>query len=467
MSDNKGQAAELPSSLYQKQEKIYPRQVSGIFAMWRTIGVVGLLGIYYGVPWLQWDGRQAVLLDLPERKFYIFGVTFWPQDFFWFAMILAIAAFSLFFFTAIAGRLWCGYACPQTVWTEAFLWIERKIEGDRPKQMKLDKAPWSARKIAIKGAKHTAWILFALYTGITFVGYFTPITGIMDKMVAFEMGPWETFWVFFYSFATWGNAGFMREQVCIYMCPYARFQSAMFDKDTLIISYDETRGEPRGSRKKGSDYREMGLGDCIDCTMCVQVCPTGIDIRKGLQYQCIACAACIDVCDGVMDKMGYAKGLIRYTTENAVQGKEVHVIRPRVLVYAGLLVAISAAVLWGILTRIPLELDVIRDRNTLYRETLEGKVENVYTLKIINMDHNSHVYNLSVKGINDLELKLTRERIEVNAGEVLELPLWLRADPSDLKKRSTSIEFMLEATDNSKLKVIEEGRFLGPMNTGR
>lgn len=462
-----GNQQHIPVELYQKQEKVYPREVHGLFAMWRTIGAVVLLGIYYGVPWLQWGERQAVLLDLPERKFYIFGITFWPQDFFWFAMILAIAAFSLFFFTTLAGRLWCGYACPQTVWTEAFLWIERKIEGDRPKQMKLDKSPWTFNKIRIKGSKHIVWLLFAAYTGFTFVGYFTPITGLWGKVAGLTLGPWEAFWIFFYGFATWGNAGFMREQVCMYMCPYARFQSAMFDKDTLVISYDQTRGEPRGSRKKGSDYKDQGLGDCIDCTMCVQVCPTGIDIRRGLQANCIACAACIDVCDTVMDKVGYDRGLIRYTTENAVSGKPTHILRPRVFVYAGLLIGISVAVAWGILTRIPLELDVIRDRNTLYRETLEGKIENVYTLKIINMDHVAHNYQLTVDGIDDLELKMTRETIHASAGEVVELPLWLRVDPADLKSRSTAITFTMQAKESQKLKVVEEARFLGPIGVGR
>ena len=274
----------------------------GIFAFWRSTGVFVLLGLYYGLPWLRWDGRQAVLLDLPERKFHIFGLTFWPQDFFYLALILIVAALTLFFFTALAGRLWCGYACPQTVWTEVFLWIERMVEGDRPHQMKLDDAPWGPRKFLTKATKQTLWLAFAAYTGFTFIGYFTPILDVARGVLQFSLGPWETFWIVFYSFATWGNAGFLREQVCIYMCPYARFQSAMFDKNTLIISYDQARGEPRGSRRRGGDYHAEGLGDCIDCTLCVQVCPTGIDIRDGPQYQCTGCAACVDVCDEVMDR---------------------------------------------------------------------------------------------------------------------------------------------------------------------
>jgi cytochrome c oxidase accessory protein FixG len=462
-SPKKAADTEVAESLYAKRQKIYPREVHGVFAFWRVVGVFVLLGIYYGLPWLNWAGRQAVLLDLPERKFYLFGLTLWPQDFFYVTVLLIIAALSLFFFTALAGRLWCGYACPQTVWTEVFLWIERKIEGDRPKQMKLDKAPWDARKLRIKGAKHLAWILFAAYTGFTFVGYFTPIRGLVEKVITMDMGPWETFWIFFYSFATWGNAGFLREQVCIYMCPYARFQSAMFDKNTLIISYDEERGEPRGSRKKGSDPRAAGLGDCIDCTMCVQVCPTGIDIRNGLQYQCIGCAACVDVCDQVMDQMGYPKGLIKYTTQNAMMGTPVHVLRPRVIVYASFLLFLFLGLAYMVSQRIPLELDVIRDRNSLYRETNEGLIENVYTLKILNMDEVEHEYELSVSGVPGIKLVTDRDEIEVDAGEVREVAVRLQADAYDLKERSSSIEFTLEAEENEKLKVTESARFLGPI----
>ncbi len=457
---------EVAQSLYAKREKIYPREVHGLFAMWRTIGVVALLGIYYGLPWFRWEGRQAVLLDLPARKFYIFGLTFWPQDFFYFAVLLIIAALSLFFFTALAGRLWCGYACPQSVWTDVFLRIERWIEGDRLRQMTLDTAPWSARKILVKGAKHTVWVLFAAYTGFTFVGYFTPITGLTEKITAFALGPWETFWIIFYSLATYGNAGWLREQVCIYMCPYARFQGAMFDNDTLIISYDPARGELRGSRRKSDDYKAKGLGECIDCTMCVQVCPTGIDIRGGLQYECIACAACVDVCNQVMEKMDYPKGLIRYTTENAVQGNPSHLLRPRVLVYTVVLLGLFSLMGFGLSQRVPLELHAQRDRNTLYRETLDGLLENVYTLQIVNMDQKAHEYELSVSGINDMQLHKNRETITVPGGEVMEFPVWLRADPQGLRRRSTAITFEVRATDDATLIAREEARFLGPL-TGR
>jgi cytochrome c oxidase accessory protein FixG len=452
----------LEEELYARRKKIYPREVHGVFANLRVLGVITLLGLYYVVPWLTWDNHQAVLFDLPARKFYIFGLTFWPQDFFYMAWLLIIAALALFFFTALAGRLWCGYACPQTVWTEVFLWIERKIEGDRSRQMKLDKAPLTGHKIVLKGTKHFIWIVFSAYTGLTFVGFFTPMRELVTSLVQFSLGPWETFWVLFYGLATYGNAGWMREQVCIYMCPYARFQSAMFDHDTLVISYDEKRGEPRGSRKRGIDHHELGLGDCIDCTLCVQVCPTGIDIRDGLQYQCIGCAACIDVCDEVMVKMNYPKGLVRYTTENVMRGKGSHTLRPRMLVYATVLIAFMAGFIYSISQRIPLELDIIRDRNSLYRETGAGLVENVYTLKLINMDSRPHHYTVSVAGLPDLEIDTGQGAIEVAAGEVLNLPIRVRTDPINLKRASNEITFTLSATDAPELTTTQTGRFIGP-----
>ncbi len=453
----------LEQELYAKRKKIYAREVHGLFARLRVLGVVALLGFYYGVPWLRWDDRQALLLDLPARKFYIFGWTFWPQDFFYLAMLVIIAAFFLFFFTAVAGRLWCGYACPQTVWTEVFMWIERKIEGDRARQMRLDKEPWSPRKLTVKGAKQGIWLLFSLYTGLTFVGYFTPIDVLMQEISALALGPWETFWVFFYGFATYGNAGWMREQVCIYMCPYARFQSAMFDKNTLVISYDEPRGEPRGSRRRGNDHRAAGLGDCIDCTMCIQVCPTGIDIRDGLQYQCIGCAACIDVCDSVMEKMEYPKGLIRYTTENTLQGRPTRILRPRVFAYALLLLTLLGGLFYSISQRVPLELDIIRDRNALYRETREGLTENVYTLKLINMDERAHRYRISVSGLEGMRLLSRKDEIVVPSGAVVSLPIQVQVDPIQLKTASTKVQFTLAALDDPALSVTQEARFIGPI----
>jgi cytochrome c oxidase accessory protein FixG len=456
-------SADIEQELYQKRQKIYAREVHGLFATMRFLAMAGLMGIYYILPWIQWNGRQAVLLDLPARKFYFFGTTIWPQDFILVALLLMIAAWSLFFFTNLAGRLWCGYACPQTVWTEVFMWFERKIEGDRPKQMKLDKMGWGAEKILRKGGKHLAWIAVAFWTGFTFVGWFSPIADLAERMVSIQLGPWETFWILFYGFATWGNAGFMREQVCIYMCPYARFQSAMFDTDTLIISYDEQRGEPRGTRRKDEDYKAAGKGDCIDCTICVQVCPVGIDIRDGLQYQCIACAACIDACDDVMEKMGYPKGLVRYTTENALEGKPSRVLRPRSIMYGVVLIAFILGFLFVALNRMPLELNIIRDRVALFTEADNGDILNTYNLKIMNMAEQTYTYRLSLASEDIAEFHSGGLEVQLTTGEVAEVPFQIAAAPDQIHKRSNEVMFILEAVENPEIRIEQSGRVLGPV----
>ncbi|MCC7414357.1 MAG: cytochrome c oxidase accessory protein CcoG [Gammaproteobacteria bacterium] len=453
---------DLQRALYEKRQKVYPREVHGLFAGLRYTGVVVLLGLFYGLPWIDLGGTQIVLWDLPNRKFHLFGLVFWPQDFIYLTLLLIIAAMSLFFFTTLAGRLWCGYACPQTVWTEVFLWIERFVEGSRIHQIRLDQAPLSLRKVRIKATKHALWIAFALYTGFTFVGYFTPIRELAAGMTTLALGPWESFWILFYGFATYGNAGWLREQVCKYMCPYARFQSAMFDADTLIVSYDVRRGEPRGARRPGTDQQAAGLGDCINCGLCVQVCPTGIDIRNGLQHECISCSACIDACDTVMEKVGYPKGLIRYTTEHALAGEPVRVLRPRVFVYGAILLVLTAAAAWGIASRTPFALDVIRDRNQLYRETDDGRIENVYTLKILNKEQHPRRYTLNATGIDGLSLAYDAPAIEVDAGAVFDLPVRLSAGEDQLSARSTAVQFELRTTGSPAVEVRADARFIGP-----
>ena len=435
----------VDDSLYAAQAKIYPREIEGRFARLRTIAVFALLGVFYLFPWLRWDGRQAVLFDLPARKFYIFGLTFWPQDFFWLAWLLIIAGVSLFFVTALAGRLWCGYACPQTVWTEVFLWIERACEGRRNQRIKLDAAPWNTEKLLRKGAKQLLWIGFAAWTGFTFVGFFTPITDLARETVHFTLSGWETFWIVFYGFATYGNAGFLREQVCKYMCPYARFQSAMFDKDTLIVSYDVARGELRGARKRNADPKALGLGDCVDCDACVQVCPTGIDIRDGLQIECIACASCIDACDAVMDKMGYARGLVGYTTENLRAGKPLHLLRLRTLLYGGLLAFLLGTFVWGVAHRAPLIVEVLRDRNALYRRSADGAIENSYTVKLVNKTQAAQRVRLTV--VDDPRVTIAdRSDVALPPGEVTSVPLTLRAVSPDF---SGMVRIKLAARDDA------------------
>lgn len=458
-------SGEIVVQLYEAHKKIYPRAVHGWFNSWRVALVVITQAVYYGLPWVQWHGRQAVLFDLAARKFYLFDLVLWPQDFIWLAALLIISALALFLFTAVAGRLWCGYACPQTVYTELFIWIERWFEGDHIKQKKLRTLPWNREKVLRVGGKHLVWALLALWTGFTFVGYFTPIRELWAELLSLSFGPWETFWILFYAAFTWGFAGFMREQVCKYMCPYARFQSVMFDEDTLIVTYDHRRGEPRGKRKKGADYKAQGLGDCVDCGICVQVCPTGIDIRDGLQYMCIGCAACIDACDQVMDKMGYPKGLIRYSTQNAIDGKypdkEIprHIIRPRVVFYTAILTAICVAFIYTLAQRIPMRVDVLRDRQALSRETPTGAIENIYRLQIINMDDQPHRYRISAAGIDGL--RITRgDSAEIPALSTDEVIVILEAPRTALSKPLHHIVFRVQAESDPKIAREVKSSFL-------
>jgi len=416
-------AAEAATGLYRAEKKIHPREIRGRFATWRWILVAATQLAFYGLPWLELNGRQALLLDLAARRFYIFGLVLYPQDFVYLAALLIVSAYSLFLFTALAGRLWCGFACPQTVYTEMFLWIERRFEGDRSARLRLDAAPWTVDKAWRKTGKQAAWIALALWTGFTFVGFFTPIRTLAHESAALSFGAWEWFWILFYGFATYGNAGWMREQVCKYMCPYARFQSAMFDRDTMIVTYDGARGEPRGPRAKTlahADLRAAGKGECIACTMCVQVCPTGIDIREGLQYECIGCAACIDACDAVMDKLDYPRGLIRFATENGLERGWTRaqmlrrLLRPRVLVYGGVLLAIVIAISTSLTLRRPFRVDVLRDRGTLAREVDGGRIENVYRLQVMNASESRQRFHVSVSGLDGIAIASDPE-LEVDA----------------------------------------------------
>ncbi len=456
--------AELGVSLYEKQIKIYPRAVTGWFAGWRWALVWLTQAVFYGLPWLNWNDRQAVLFDLDQRRFFIFGLVLHPQDFIYLAALLVISALALFFFTAVAGRLWCGYACPQTVYTEIFLWVERRVEGDRIARMKLDAGPWNANKVWRKTAKQAAWIALALFTGFSFVGYFTPIRVLAQQVAALSLGPWEWFWVLFYGFATYGNAGYLREQVCKYMCPYARFQSALIDADSMIITYDAGRGDPRGSRARKVDPRAAGLGDCIDCTLCVQVCPTGIDIRNGLQNECIGCAACIDVCDDVMDKMGYPRGLIRYDTENGVrQGLTrrqmvARVFRPRVLIYGAVLAAASAAFVASLSLRAAFTVDVIRDRNALGRVLEDGQVENVYSLRILNGSERTQRFRISASGLPGLRLATPDEaRVEPTRIGTVPVRLALPQDATGGRQgQSSPIVFEVTPLDDPQAAPVRE-----------
>lgn len=446
--------------LYVKAPKIHPRETSGRFSRLRVIAAWVLLGLYYVLPWINVGGQQIVLFDLVNRQFHFFGLTLWPQDLFILSLLLAMAALALFFFTALAGRLWCGYACPQTVWTEVFLWMERVTEGSRNQRIKLDKAPWTKDKLIRKSSKQLLWITFALWTGFTFVGFFVPIRDLGPRTLSFDLGGWESFWLFFYAFATYGNAGYLREQVCKYMCPYARFQAAMFDDNSLVISYDVARGEPRGSRRRDADYQDMGLGDCIDCMACVQVCPTGIDIRNGLQIECIACAACIDVCDQVMDKMGYPRGLVRYASENALQGKPSKILRPRIFIYLAAMLLLATAVGLVLTGRDPLIAEVLRDRTVLYR-LVDTELENPYSLKLTNRSNEVMQIVISGEGLPGIRVVEPTRSLTVEPGATLETSLTLAlplnaADPGMLPMTITASD---EAS--GRVQVIET-RFYVP-----
>jgi len=448
--------------LYQRREKIYTRKIEGFFQRIRLFTGWPLLLGYFLLPWLSWDGRQAVLFDLPERKFHILGLTFWPQDAPLLAFLLIIAAYALFTVTVFAGRLWCGYTCPQTVWTSIFMWLEQKTEGSRNQRIKLDKAPWSVEKTLRKLAKHGSWLFVAFLTGMTFVGYFYPIRDLSYELATFSTGMWQIAWTVFFTLATYINAGWMREQVCKYMCPYARFQSVMFDRDTLIVSYDPRRGEQRGSRKRGADPKALGLGDCIDCELCVQVCPTGIDIREGLQYECIGCALCIDACNSVMDKMNYPRDLISYTSEHQLEGGETHWMRPRLIGYVSVLVIMATVFSYTIFSRIPLEMTVIRDRTNLFVQADAGDIDNIYTINLVNMDESMHEFEISMSGLP--QGKIIGETLyTLNSGEVRTLTLRVRANPETLDKPSTEISFEAVSTDMPSLRAASESRFMKPL----
>jgi len=434
-----------------------------------------MLAGYFLIPWLSIDGRQTVWFNLAERKFHIFWITLWPQDLPFLATLLIISAFALFTVTNLLGRVWCGFSCPQTVWTGIFIAIEDWFEGDRNKRIKLDAQPWNVDKIARKTAVQLCWISFSFITGLTFVGYFNPIRELVPDLFNLSISVAALFWTMLFTVLTWANAGFMREQICLYVCPYARFQSVMFDSDTLIVSYNQDRGEARGARKANQDPQEIGLGDCVDCTLCVQVCPTGIDIRDGLQYECISCGLCIDACNAVMEKMHYPPGLIDFTTENTLnKGVRFHWLRPRLVAYFTVLAMLCGLFVYQLNARIPLGVDIIRDRSSLYRITPQGMVENSYLLKINNMDQRDHQYKIIAQSAGEaVEGNLKRSsasfiykgqsEVKVAEGEVIEMLVRLQLPRQQVTKANTAVEFIVISTTRPGLKNTETSRFLAPV----
>jgi cytochrome c oxidase accessory protein FixG len=448
-------------SLYAKRENIYQKEVRGRFQTLRAGTLFVLAAVFLAGPWWRWGDRQAIWLDLPVRRFHFFGLTFWPQDFILLSWLLITGAFGLFFFTNLAGRLWCGYACPQTVWTKFFMWAEWLAEGDRNRRILLDRAKWTAEKLLRKLAKHGLWLGLALAVAVTCVGYFTPIRELIVAAVRFDLGPAPSVAVMLLATALYLDAGWMREQICKYACPYARFQGAMFDSSTLTVFYDRSRGEPRGHRRHDAETAAPGLGDCVDCGLCFHVCPTGIDIRNGTQYECIGCAACIDACDEVMDKVGFDRGLVRYSTEDALAGGRTSLLRPRLLAYGAVFALMLGTVTYGLATRVPLELDVIRERGRLYRETSDGGIENVYRLVVLNMDQHTHSYELRASGIAELQVE-GPALVEVAAGAIANVPIRLRTAASVAPPGSTPIRFSVRAVGDARLVADAESRFVAP-----
>ena len=452
-------------AFFEAQQKVYPRSINGFFMRWRWALVFFTQFVFYVVPWIQWGDRQMVLFDLGARRFYIFGLVLYPQDFIYLTGLLIISALALFLFTAVAGRLWCGFSCPQTVYTEIFMWIEHKIEGDRSARIRLDNGPWTFEKTWKKSLKQLVWITVSFWTGFTFVGYFVPIRELGGELMSLH-GSWQIFWVFFYGLATYGNAGYLREQVCKYMCPYARFQSAMFDNDTLVVTYDPERGEPRGPRTKAVDYKAKGLGDCIDCSLCVQVCPTGIDIRDGLQYDCIGCGLCVDACNTVMDKMQYPRGLIRFSTQNGVKNHWTQsqmlkrVLRPRVLFYSGILIALCIGMMASLVVRTPLKVDIVRDRAALSRIVAGGKLENIYRLQIMNATEGAQRYVISARGLDGLEV-ISEPEIDIGPAESRWVVVRLQIPYGSAAPGSHTVYFDVRAQDD-KGQVAEKSVFLVP-----
>ncbi|MDT0593387.1 cytochrome c oxidase accessory protein CcoG [Glaciecola petra] len=452
-------AVQITKPSYSARNRIYVRKVQGAFETFRRLFGFIFLGIFAIGPWISYAGQQAILFDLAEQRFNIFGLTLWPQDLTLLAYTLIVSAFALFFITTFAGRVWCGFMCPQTTWTYIFIWFEEKTEGARNKRIKLDQRKMDVDKFIRKAAKHTAWVLVALLTSLTFVGYFVPINELFIDFFTLNVGFWAGFWVIFFTVCTYGNAGYMREIMCTHMCPYARFQSAMFDKDTFTVAYDANRGEKRGprSRKLSSDeVKQKGLGDCVDCNLCVQVCPTGIDIRNGLQYECINCGACVDACNGVMEKMGYAKNLISFNSEHQLAGGETKIIRPKLVAYAFVLAVMSTLLVWDVVSRVPLEVDIIRDRNSLDRETVDGLIENVYTLKILNKGQSTQTYTIKVKGLENATYFGDKE-LTVEGGGVYTLPISVAVNPMQIEAGTKQIYFHVQTIgDNDNVIEVEE-----------
>lgn len=445
-----------PQSLYTKRTQIYPKLAHGTFRNLKWIALVVLLGIYYVTPWLRWDrgaGQpdQAVLIDFENARFYFFFIEIWPQEVYYITGLLILAALGLFLVTALFGRVWCGYACPQTIWTDLFIYVERFFEGDRNARIKLDKAPWSLSKIYKKTAKHIVWLFIAAATGGVWILYFHDAPTIARDFFTGHAPMTSYIFAAMLTFTTYTLAGFMREQVCTYMCPWPRIQAAMIDEDALNVTYRYDRGEPRGAHKKGATWD--GRGDCIDCRQCVAVCPVGIDIRKGLQLECIGCALCIDACNGIMDKIDRPRGLIAYDTDANVVARQnagvakYRLIRPRTILYAVLFVGVGAIMLTGLINRSTLEINILRDRQPNYVRLSDGSIQNGYTLKVMNKATTPRQLLLSAQGLPSPRIKVagqTTLTLDVPADETVAFRILVSEDDLEALSVRTDYSFFVQ-----------------------
>ena len=438
------------------KKRVHPRFVTGFYQNIRVVSMYFLLGLFLILPWIRYGGHQAVWFDFPDSRIVLFGATFLPQDVYVFAFFFMVAAFLLFMVTVYAGRVWCGYACPQTIWTHLYQHVEKWVEGDRNKRMKLDKQPWNAEKVMKRAVVYLIWLIFSFVTAITFVSYVVGTDYLVSAPFAWSNLTWV--FLFIFTFATFANAGYMREHFCIHICPYGRFQSVMFDKDTLIVSYDYKRGEPRGAQKKGKE--DPNLGDCINCLMCVQVCPTGIDIRDGLQVECIQCAACVDACNEIMDKVGKPRGLVRYNTERQlVENEPSKFLRPRLFAYSTV-ITLLIGVVYFLSGCVPLEIECRRDRNQLSSINTRGLVENTYIVKITNKTQQPHEYAVTLAPQKGLTMESRFKNIPLEAGESYDFPVSVVGDPEAISKGSTPIQMQVVSVDDGgKYKAVKDNVF--------
>jgi cytochrome c oxidase accessory protein FixG len=455
MPNENNSKKKVATSLYKKRDAIYTKVIKGPSQYYRVILATLVYGGFFLLPWITYGDRPAIFFDLEARQFHILAFNFWPQDFMYLAWLLIIAAFSLFLFTTVAGRLWCGFVCPQTIWTFAFIWIEQKIEGKPHIRKNLDAEPFSLRKLRIKTTKHVLWLLLASATGITFVAYFYPIRVMITDIQHLTLPLTALVWIGIFTYLTYLDAGWLREQVCIYMCPYARFQSVMYDKNTLLVAYNEKIGEPRASVKSHVD----NAGQCIDCEQCVQVCPTGIDIRHGSQIACINCALCIDACNEVMASVNRPTNLITFTTLDAQEGEPLKLLRPKTIAYSLVLVIMCTLFVVNLWNRSPLEASILRDRDNIFRIINETTTANDYVVKLANKSQEQQNYQLKIT--NDDFTISNNASFELAKAEAIELDITITTNLTRTGSQPISIEIISEK-DQQVVSTIETRFIFAP-----